>query len=97
MRRRAAIESVPYAFFTMAYGNGFLQVFLPSIEKDRCIDGQPLNMPAFPNPGSLDAELYGRPRMKVEDLTGREPVRGEAVPAVFRFDQISLRPPEGDI
>ena len=96
MRRRAAVDSVPYAFFTMAYGNEIFQVFLPSIEKDRCIDGRRLNMPAFPNPGSLDSAIYGRPRLKVEDLAGREPVRGDKVPAVIRFDRISEIPKDPD-
>jgi hypothetical protein len=88
MRRRAGIDTVPYAFFTLAYGNEVLQVFLPSILQDRCIDGQALSLPAFPTPGSLDPALYGRPRVTVENLTGREPVRGETVPAVFGFDSV---------
>ncbi|MBV9840649.1 MAG: hypothetical protein JOY99_03780 [Sphingomonadaceae bacterium] len=90
MRRRASVDNVPYAFFTMAYGNEVLQVFLPSIIQDACIDGRPLTLPAFPNPGSRDAARYGRPRVKVEHLTGREPVRGETVPAVFGFDEMRM-------
>lgn len=88
MRRRAGIYNVPYAFFTMAYGNEVLQVFLPSIDKDRYIDGFTFSMPAFPNPGSLDAAVYGSPRTKVENLTGRQPIKGEKVPAVFGFDAV---------
>ena len=88
MRRRLGIDTVPYAFFTLAYGNEVLQVFLPSISQDHCIDGQALSLPAFPTPGSLDPTLYGRPTVKVENLTGREPVRGETVPAIFGFDSV---------
>ncbi len=88
MRRRRDVEDVPYAFFTMAYGNEILQVFLPSIEQDRCIDGRKFTMPPFPNPGTPDRALYGRPRVTVEHLTGRWPVRGEKVPAIFHFSEI---------
>jgi len=88
MRRRAGIDNVPYAFFTMAYGNEVLQVFLPSIDKDRSINGSTFSIPAFPNLGSLDAALYGSPRTKVENLTGRQPIKGEKVPAVFGFDAV---------
>ena len=88
MRRRASVNDVPYAFYTMAYGNEVLQVFLPSIEKDRCINGRQLSIPAFPNPGSSDPERYGRPSLTVQHLTSREPVRREEVPAIFGFDEI---------
>lgn len=88
MRRRAGIETVPYAFFTLAYGNEVLQVFLPSVAQDSCIDGQLLSLPPFPTPGSADPVLYGRPSVKIESLTGREPVKGETVPAIFGFDSV---------
>lgn len=88
MRRRTGVDEVPYAFYTLAYGNEVLQVFLPSIEKDRCIDGRKLSFPAFPNPGSRDPARFGEPRLRVEHLTGRQPVKGETVPAVFGFDEI---------
>lgn len=94
MRRRAGIDTVPYAFFTFAYGNEVLQVFLPSLTQDQCINGKPLTMVPFPNPGSLDAARYGRPRTKVEHLTGRDPVKGEKVPAVFGFDSVVHTSPE---
>ena len=88
MRRRDGIDDIPYAFYTMAYGNEMLQVFLPSIEKDRGIDGRELTFPAFPTPGSPDPACHGRPRVRVEHLTGREPVRGETVSVIFGFDEI---------
>lgn len=88
MRRRADIDTVPYAFFTFAYGNEVLQVFLPSISQDKCIDGKPLSLSAFPTPGARDPARYGRPRVIVEHLTGRQPVKGEKVTVVFGFDHI---------
>lgn len=98
MRRRAGVDTVPYAFFTMAFGNEVLQVFLPSISQDRCIDGKKLSLVAFPTPGSPDPVRHGRPRTSVVSLTGREPVKGETVPAIFGFDSVSHtafdRPPE---
>ncbi|MDK4713275.1 HNH endonuclease [Rhizobium sp. CNPSo 4039] len=93
MRRRATVDTVPYAFFTFAYGNEVLQVFLPSISQDQCINGKPLSLPPFPNPGTPDPVRHGRPRTKVEDLTGRQPVKGEKVPAVFGFDTITNTTP----
>ena len=88
MRRRADIHTVPYAFFTIAYGNQVLQVFLPSTSQDKCINGQPLSLPAFPTPGARDPVRYGQPTVRVEHLTGRQPVRGDKVPAVFCFDDM---------
>ena len=94
MRRRAGVDNVPYAFYTLAYGNEVLQVFLPSIEKDRSIRGKALSFPAFPNPGSPDPVRYGDPRLRVEHLTGRHAVKGEKVPAVIGFDDIRSTDPE---
>ena len=91
MRRRAAANDVPYAFYTMAYGNEVLQVFLPSIAKDDGINGKRLCLPAFPNPGSIDLQRFGQSKVKVEHLTGREPVKGEKVPANFGFDGIKSK------
>lgn len=88
MRRRVGIDTVPYAFFTFAYGNHVLQVFLPSISQDKCINGKPLSFPAFPTPGAPDPARYGHPTLRVEHLTGRHPVKGEKMPAVFGFDHI---------
>lgn len=88
LRRRDGIDTVPYAFFIFAYGNEVLQVFLPSISQDRCIDGKSLTMPAFPTPGSLDPARFGMPSVTVECLTGWAPVKGEKVPVVFSFDDI---------
>ena len=90
MRRRANIDTAPYAFFTFAYGNQVLQVFLPSISQDMCIDGKPLSLPAFPTPGARDPALHGQPTIRVEHLTGRQPVKGEKVPAVFGFDHLEI-------
>jgi hypothetical protein len=64
-------------------GAEVLQVFLPSLSQDKCIDGVPLTLTPFPTPGAPDPVRHGRPSVKVENLTGREPVKGEKVPAVF--------------
>ncbi len=93
MRRRAGIDTVPYAFFTLAYGNEVFQVFLPSISQDHCIDGRPQSLLPFPTPGSPNPALYGRPRVKIEKLTGREPVKGEKVPAMFGFETVLQKMP----
>ena len=51
LRRKAAASGVPYAFLVLAYGNEVFQVWLPSPEQDAAINGQPLNLFAFPAPG----------------------------------------------
>lgn len=86
MRRRAEVDTVPYAFFTFAYGNDVLQVFLPSLSQDKCIDGKPLSLMPFPTPGAHSPTLHGHPRVHVETLTGREPVNGEKVRATLGFE-----------
>ena len=96
MRRRVGIDTVPYAFFTFAYGNHVLQVFLPSISQDKCIDGKLLSLPAFPTLGANDPTRYGRPSVRVERLTGRQPVKGEKVPAVFGFAHVEATSPQDD-
>ena len=40
-------------------------------------------------PGTPDPARYGLPRVNVENLTGRRPVKGEKIPAVFGFDFIA--------
>jgi len=94
MRRRKEIDTVPYAFFTMAFGNEVLQVFIPSVAMDACINGKQLTMTPFPNPGSRDPVRYGRPKFRVETLTGREPVRGEKVPVAFGFEHVETDAPD---
>ena len=94
LRRRSGVTTVPYAFYVIGLGNEVLQVFIPSLSQDQCINGQPLSLVPFPTPGSFDAKAYGRPRVNTIDLTGRETVRGEKVPATFGFDGIVQ--PEAD-
>ncbi len=74
-----------------------LQVFLPSLSQDQWINGKPITMMPFPDPGSLDAGRYGRPGAKVEHLTDREPVKGEKVPAASGFDAVAHRARRGGV
>ena len=90
MRRRPTVSGVPYAFLVIAYGNEVFQVFLPSPKQDAAIAGQKLTFPAFPTPGGPDPTRYGRAKFSVLDLTGREVIRGETVPIVLGFDQVTL-------
>ena len=91
LRRQPGVNSVPYAFYVLGYGNEVLQVFLPSIQHDRCINGKKLDFPAFPTPGSIDSQRFGRPRLIVEDLTGPEKVKSQKVPIVVGFDEITIK------
>lgn len=89
LRRRSGIDTVPYACLIFSYGHEVLQVFLPSPEQDACIHGKELQFPAFPNPGTADASRYGKPSVTPEDLTGRQPIRGQTIPFTLHFDAIS--------
>ncbi len=66
-----------------AFGN-----IIPSNGQDQCIDGQALSLPPFSTPGITRCRALRTTSVKIEHLTGREPVRGKKVPAVFRFDHI---------
>ena len=48
----------------------------------------PVTLPDFPTPGAPDSARYGHPSVHVEYMTGRQPVKGEKMLAVFGFDQI---------
>ena len=88
-RRRAGVDTVPYAFFIFAYGNEMLQVFLPSIPQDECIYNQKLSLIPFPAARHIEDQAhYGRPVVSILDLTGRTPVKGEKVPVVMGFEEI---------
>ena len=45
-------------------------------------------MMAYPAPGHPEPEKYGRPRTRILDLTGREPVKGEVCELQVGFDGI---------
>ena len=92
MRRRATRQDVPYAFLVLAYGNETYQVFLPSLRQDRPIDGQKLNLPAFPVPPGPDPQRYGQPNTRLIDLCGREIVRNEAHPIFIGFEHLEVEP-----
>lgn len=95
MRRRSGIDTVPYAFFTLGFGNHVLQVFLPSASQDKCIDGKLLSFPPFPMPAGNDPARYGLPVVRCEELTASHSVKGDSVPVKFGFHSIAslLDPP----
>lgn len=90
MRRRYGVTGMPYAFLVLSFGNEVFQVFLPTPKQDAQIDRQKLTFPAFPTPDGPDPTKYGKPSVKLVDLTGREIVRGERNPITLRFDQMTM-------
>ena len=90
MRRRREVSDVPYAFMVFGYGNDVFQVFLPSPEQDKGIDGKRLTFPAYPTPGGVDPQRYGTARVRVLNLCGRQPVKGETMSIALGFESIEV-------
>lgn len=88
-RRKPSVTDLPYTFMVLSYGNDVFQVSVPSPLQDASIDGKQITFPAFPTPGSFNS-TYGRPRVKVLDLTGKQVVRGEVVSVAVGFDSVIL-------
>ena len=87
--RKAAVMGVPYAFLILAYGYKMFQVCLPSLQ-NRSIYGRNLRLPRFPMPG-IDPASYGKARVKLLDLCGREKVKGKEFLLQFGFGQMETR------
>jgi hypothetical protein len=51
-------------------------------------------LPALPTPGAPNPARHGQPRLTIEHLRGRQPVKGEKVPAAFGFDSVAESKPE---
>ena len=91
MRRRESISDLPYAFMVLGFGNDVYQVFLPCPVQDRAIHGKQLTIPAFPKPEGPDPLKYGKARVRLIDLCGKHPVRGETVPITLGFHRMEVR------
>ncbi len=89
LRRKAGVQSYPYAFLVLGYGNEVFQVQLPSEKHDTAMNGQTVSILPFPSPGSPQPEAYGPPGRTQIDLTGREVIKGEAFPLTVGFESIN--------
>ena len=90
MRRRKEVVDLPYAFMVLGFGNDVFQVFLPSPERDKDIDGRNLTLPAFPTTVGIDPQRYGRAQVRLLDLCGRDTVRGETASVALGFESIEV-------
>jgi hypothetical protein len=88
LRRKPSIETLPYAFFVLGYGNEVYQVPLPSRTQDEKINGQQIQLIAFPTPGSPFPDRFNRVGRAVLDLTGTDLVKGQEWPITMGFDEI---------
>ncbi|MBD0276331.1 MAG: hypothetical protein ICV73_30970 [Acetobacteraceae bacterium] len=75
-RRKRGASGVPYAFLVLEYGGEAFQVFLPSPERDRPIEGR---FPAFPHPRDKATSAFGPTLKEPLDLMSCVPVKGEVV------------------
>jgi len=87
LRRKPGVTGSPYAYLVLGYGNEVFQVVLPAPDEDQALNGTSFKIPAFPTPGGLDPKLYGRPRPKLLDMTGRTVVRGEMIDVPMSYDR----------
>ena len=90
MRRKRFVEDLPYAFLILRLANFMYQIFLPSLARDRAINGKKLSLPPFPILGGPDQLKFGEARVTPIDLCGKHPVRGETVPITLGFDHIEV-------
>jgi hypothetical protein len=86
LRRKPSAKDVPYAFLVIGYGNEVFQVHIPSREHDITLNDRTVSLIPFPVPGSPDPSRYGRPGLRLLDLTGREVVRGDSVPITIGYE-----------
>ena len=91
-RRKNGVDGVPYAFFTLAYGNEAFQVILPSPEKDASINGKTVTIMPFPTPYDVWPTGYGLPRRGLLDLTCREQVKDEVFKLTMKFESQKKSP-----
>jgi hypothetical protein len=88
--RKQDVNDVPYAFYTMSYGNEMFQVFIPCPIKDQILQDSKLTILAYPNDvqlGRFSEYKFGTQNL---NLTGRERIKGEVCPIGMHFDQIEI-------
>jgi hypothetical protein len=59
LRRRHNDLKLPYASFYLTFANEIIQIFLPSPERDRHIEGEQIKLPLFPNPSQTGRWEHG--------------------------------------
>jgi hypothetical protein len=93
LRRKPHVTRFPYAFLVLGYGNEVFQAQLPSREHDEIMNGQSVSIYPFPCPGSPDPARFGSTVRGLRDFTGRELVRGEIVPLVVGYENLTQKAP----
>ncbi len=86
LRRKSHATNYPYMFLVLGYGNEVFQAQLPSEQHDLAIHGKSISILPFPTPGSPNPAQFGPSRVKVQDLSGHEVVKGEVIPIQARYD-----------
>lgn len=88
MFRKSDEIKLPYAFLILSYGNEVFQVCLPSPERDSALIGETIQIPAFPNPYSMDPDYPYPISVGPLDLSSTEKTRGKIQKVQFSFDSI---------
>ena len=88
--RKADVTELPYCFLIFSYGNYVFQVWIPSLKQDSGLAGKELDLPALPTPNSSDSRLYGKARIRSENLCGREKIKGDKFSIELGFSHIEL-------
>lgn len=88
LRRKPRSCDLPYVFLVLGYGNVLIQVWLPCRKKDEGIWGTTLEMPPFPPIIRPNSAIYGKPNVRVVDLSGREKIREKTKFHTFKFESM---------
>lgn len=92
LRRKPGVSDAPYAILVLAYGNEVFQVPIPAPEEDSSLNGRTFSFMAFPTPGGMDPDQYGRARPKPINLAGRDVVKGEVINLAMRYETLVAVP-----
>ena len=72
-KRKDENGCVPYLTYIIAFGNEMYQIFIPSFEKDRHLQGKNVILKNFPSSYMYDSEYpYGKSKCTLCDLTSNE-------------------------
>lgn len=86
--RKTGITDMPFAFYTLAYGNEMYQVFLPSPSQDSALEGKEMKIIAYPNPVQRKQVPDYRFGITNLDLMNKERVVGDIATIGMHFDRI---------
>ncbi|MBH0061080.1 hypothetical protein I6E85_07900 [Pseudoalteromonas sp. NZS71] len=92
LRRKGAVNDVPYMQFVIAFANTMFQIVLPMLNEDSEIMGKPIQLTLFPIPFSKDYK-YGNTSTKKLDMSSFETIRNEEQILYMGYESLEKNPP----